>query len=77
MVVTGVLTGSLGSGQLLSSGSLSLRVQVLNLGLTEDAGERVSGPFSSYPDKARWYIHPGVAVGGAVDIGLVDNEEDL
>ena len=43
VVVTGVLTGSLGSGQLLSSGSLSLRVQVLNLGLTEDAGEGLVG----------------------------------
>lgn len=37
MVVTGVLTGSLGSSQLLGGGSLSLGVQVLNLGLTEDA----------------------------------------
>lgn len=39
VVVTSVLvtTTSLGSGQLLSSGSLGLGVQVLNLGLTEDA----------------------------------------
>ena len=25
----------------------------------------------------RQHIHPGVAVGGLVDIGLVDDEEDL
>lgn len=37
VVVTGVLTGSLSGSELLSSGSLSLGVQVLNLGLTEDA----------------------------------------
>lgn len=39
MVVTGVLTtgGGLGGSQLLGSGGLGLRVQVLDLGLTEDA----------------------------------------
>lgn len=38
VVVAGVVTGrSLLSGKLLGSGSLSLRVEVLNLGLTEDA----------------------------------------
>lgn len=38
VVVTSVLTtGGLGGGQLLSSGSLGLGVQVLNLGLAEDA----------------------------------------
>ena len=37
MVVTGVLTGSLSGSELLSGGSLSLGVQVLNLSLTEDA----------------------------------------
>lgn len=39
VVVTSVLTsgGSLGGGKLLSSGSLGLGVQVLDLGLTEDA----------------------------------------
>lgn len=37
MVVTGVVTGGLGGSELLSGGSLGLGVQVLNLGLTEDA----------------------------------------
>lgn len=38
VVVTGVLAlGSLGGGQLLGSGGLGLGVQVLDLGLTEDA----------------------------------------
>jgi uncharacterized membrane protein YdfJ with MMPL/SSD domain len=37
VVVTGVVTGSLGGSELLGSGSLGLGVQVLNLGLTEDA----------------------------------------
>lgn len=41
VVVTSVITGSLGGGQLLGGGSLGLGVQVLNLGLTEDA-RRVS-----------------------------------
>lgn len=37
VVVTGVLTGSLGGSQLLGGGSLGLGIQVLNLGLSEDA----------------------------------------
>ena len=41
-VVVGVLSGTLLLGELLGSGSLGLRVQVLNLGLTEDAALCVS-----------------------------------
>jgi hypothetical protein len=37
VVVTGVLTGSLGGSKLLGGGSLGLGVQVLDLGLTENA----------------------------------------
>jgi len=37
-----VLGGTLLLGELLGSGGLGLRVQVLNLGLTEDAALRVS-----------------------------------
>lgn len=39
VVMTSVLTagGGLGGGKLLSSGSLGLGVQILDLGLTEDA----------------------------------------
>jgi hypothetical protein len=37
VVVTSVVTGGLGGSELLSGRSLGLGVQVLNLGLTEDA----------------------------------------
>ena len=37
VVVTGVVAGGLGGSELLGGGSLGLGVQVLNLGLTEDA----------------------------------------
>jgi hypothetical protein len=54
VVVTGVVVGlSLGLGKLLSGGSLGLGVQVLDLGLTEDAGagsvcERAIGSRAAY-----------------------------
>lgn len=38
VVVTSVVTGGLGGGELLGGGGLGLSVQVLDLGLTEDAG---------------------------------------
>lgn len=37
VVVTGVVASGLGGSELLGGGSLGLGVQVLNLGLTEDA----------------------------------------
>ena len=38
MIVAGVISvGLLGSGELLCSGSLMLRVEILDLGLTENA----------------------------------------
>jgi hypothetical protein len=43
VVVTGVLTGSLSGSELLGGGSLGLGVQVLDLSLTEDAVDVVSG----------------------------------
>lgn len=46
VVVTGVLTGSLGGSELLGGGSLGLGVQVLNLGLTEDA--RWNGQYDGF-----------------------------
>jgi hypothetical protein len=74
VVVTGVVAGSLGGSELLSGGSLGLGVQVLNLGLTEDARWELV----LVSVKVNWFhIHPAVGVGGAVDLGLVDNEEDL
>jgi hypothetical protein len=62
VVVTSVVVGlSLGLGELLSGGSLGLGVQVLDLGLTKDAG---AGSVCR-------------AGGRLVDIGLVDDKEDL
>lgn len=37
---------------------------------------RVSAPVLPW-DLLGLHIHPGVAGGGAVDVGLVDDEEDL
>jgi hypothetical protein len=76
VVVAGVVVGRL-VGELLSSLSLSLGVEVLNLGLTEDAVHRVS----IMPPPGHWYsssnVHPGVAVGALVDVGLRDDEKDV
>lgn len=72
----GVLGGTLLLGELLGSGGLGLRVQVLNLGLTEDAVLRVSDCCWS-PDVQSRRLHVGVGVGGLVDVGLADDEEDL
>lgn len=76
-VVVGVLSGTLLLGELLGSGSLGLRVQVLNLGLTEDAALRVSCIYLCCRYMDVGYLHVGVGVGRLVNIGLADNEEDL
>lgn len=47
----GVLSGTLLLGELLGGGSLGLRVQVLNLGLTEDAVSRVSRVYLESGDR--------------------------
>lgn len=75
VVMAGVVVGgSLGVGELLSGRGLSLGVQVLNLGLTEDAATlSVAGPSIEHG----FSIHVGVARGRLVDIGLVDDEENL
>jgi hypothetical protein len=75
-VVVSVLGGTLLLGELLGSGGLGLRVQVLNLGLTEDAVLRVSCCCWSLDVRDRC-LHVGVGVGGLVNIGLADDEEDL
>jgi hypothetical protein len=72
----GVLCGTLLLGELLGSGSLGLRVQVLNLGLTEDAVLRISDCCYSLNVYSRC-LHVGVGVGGLVNVGLADDEEDL
>lgn len=51
VVVTGVVTGSLGGSELLGGGSLGLGVQVLDLGLTEDAKERLESNIQMW----RWW----------------------
>lgn len=75
VVVALVVTGSLGLSELLGSGGLGSGVQVLDLGLTEDAAELLSK--LSNRGGSRNCLHPGVAVGGLVDVGVVDDEEDL
>lgn len=75
VVVALVLTGSLGLSELLGSGSLGSGVQVLDLGLTEDAASVLLRRLEH--GLSRDCLHPGVAVGGLVDIGVVDDEEDL
>ena len=75
-VVVGVLSGTLLLGELLGSGGLGLRVQVLNLGLTEDAALRVSDCCRSLYVCSQC-LHVGVGVGRLVDVGLADDEEDL
>lgn len=80
VVVAGVVvTLLLGLGELLGGRSLGLRVQVLDLGLTEDAGAGSAGclPSLCAPLRCGRNSHVGVAGGGLVDIGLVDDEEDL
>jgi hypothetical protein len=58
----------------LDSRCLSLGVQILDLGLTEDAKQSISYwvPLLFMLD-----IHVGVAGRRLVDIGVVDDEEDL
>lgn len=76
VVVAGVVVALLlGLSELLGGRSLGLGVQVLDLGLTEDASAgsvHVAGCLDSCQCS-----HVGVAGGGLVDIGLVDDEEDL
>jgi hypothetical protein len=75
VVVTSVVVGlSLGLGELLSGGSLGLGVQVLDLGLTKDAG---AGSVCGACHWNQGSLHVGVAGGRLVDIGLVDDKEDL
>jgi hypothetical protein len=54
VVVASVVTGSLGGSELLSGGSLGLGVQVLNLGLTEDAKRG-----SQYVDIDQYWVGGG------------------
>ena len=68
-----VVAGGLLRGKLLGSIGLGGGVQVLNLGLAEDAARLLVTQCGVYLTN----LHVGVAGRRLVDIGLVDNEEDL
>lgn len=74
--VAGVVVLSGLAGELLGGGSLGAGVEILDLGLTEDAGRGRSAPTPSHllmtPN-----LHVGVAVGRLVHLRVVDDEEDL
>lgn len=73
-VVVRSLVGGLGR-ELLSCRSLRLRVEILDLGLAEDAV--ITSVFASCPTHTDNALHPGVAVRGLVDIRAADNKEDV
>lgn len=75
MVVASVVV--LGGSELLGSSGLGGGVQVLNLGLTEDAVKEFGSVCGCCRLMVGECLHVGVAVGGLVDLGGVDNEEDL
>ena len=76
MVVASVVVGcGLGLSELLGGGGLSLGVQVLDLGLAEDADAGSASAMCCNGGVVN--SHPGVAGGRLVHVGLVDNKEDL
>jgi hypothetical protein len=80
VIVAGVVVSRvvvcLGSSQLLSSGSLGLGVEILNLGLTKDTIYTYQLTDVTVT-KIEASIHVGIAGWGLVDFGLVDDEQDL
>lgn len=66
--------GVLGLAELVGRVGLSLRVQVLDLGLTKDAVKR---GLEQADGREQSSLHPGVAGGGLVNLGVVDDKEDL
>ena len=71
VVTLGVLGSELGSGGLLGGS-----VDVLDLGLTEDAKISISMHYKPHI-RGVSCLHPGVARRRLVDIRVVDDEEDL
>jgi hypothetical protein len=71
-----VVLGTAGGGELLGSGGLGGGVEVLDLGLTEDAAG-IGQYFVSVCGGREGSSHVGVAVGRLVHVGVVDHEEDL
>jgi hypothetical protein len=76
VVVTGVVVLDGLVGELLGSSGLGAGVEVLNLGLTEDAVSR-SVWWPAARKKTGKGSHVGVAVGRLVHLGVVDDEQDL
>ena len=62
------------SSELLGSGSLSLGVEILNLGLAEDTVEERQYVINVAVELC---LHVGIAVWGFVDFWVVDDEKDL
>lgn len=78
MVVAGVVALGTGGGELLGGSLLGSGVDVLDLGLTEDTVARLSASTRGVRVVQKGGDeHVGVAVGRLVDLGLVDDEEDL
>lgn len=76
MVVAGMVV--LGGGELLGGSGLGGGVEVLNLGLTEDAvGDKGQSTVYCRLMRAVSNVHVGVTIGGLVDLGGIDNEENL
>lgn len=73
-VVVRSLVGGL-RGELLGSGSLSLNVQVLDLGLTENAATELA--IMRFQSQFQSFLHPGVAVRRLVHIRVADDEENV
>jgi hypothetical protein len=75
VVVSGVVVLLL-SSELLGSGSLSLGVEILDLGLTEDAIAEAISMCVCWKESTPC-LHVGVAGGGLVDFWVVDDKKDL
>lgn len=68
--------GALLGGELLRGAGLGLRVQVFDFGFAEDAGVGSVGGGTG-GGRCMGDLHPGIAVGRSVDVGLVDDEQEL
>lgn len=79
VIVTGVLAtlGLLLSSNLLGSSSLGGGVDVLNLGLTKNTAGNEGSAIALFRPVIARNSHVRVAVRGLVNLGVVDDEQDL